>query len=333
MNFHTFPGSDFSVSQLCFGCWGVASDFHWGDRVEDESVKAMLTAIDAGVNFFDTAPVYGDGASEQLLGKVFSENGLRDQLVIASKIRPDQMRPGEVQTSCEASLKRLQTDRIDIFQTHWTDREVPLEDTWAAMLELQEQGKVRHIAVCNAGVEDLGKILPVRKPLTNQLPYNLLWRMIETAILPKCVENKIGVLVYSPLMHGMLADNYKTAAEVPDGRARSRHFTTERPLARHGESGCEEETFAALDGIRAVCQDLGRSMADVALAWTIQQTGVVSVIAGARNDRQLLENVKTLENPIPPDAIAQLNSATDALLAALGPNPDMWDGGENSRYR
>ncbi|MFT5471281.1 MAG: aryl-alcohol dehydrogenase-like predicted oxidoreductase [Verrucomicrobiales bacterium] len=333
MNFHTFPNTDLSVSQLCFGCWGVASDFHWGDRVEDESVKAMLAAIDAGVNFFDTAPVYGDGASETLLGKVLSANGLREKVVIASKARPDQMKPDEIQAGCEASLARLQTDCIDLFQTHWTNREVPLEDTWGAMRKLQEQGKVRHIGVCNAGVEDLATIAPLQNPLSNQLPYNLIWRMIENAILPKCIGNKIGVLVYSPLMHGMLAGNYKAAAEVPDGRARSRHFTTERALARHGEPGCEAETFSALDSIRDICQELGRSMADVALAWTIQQPGVVSVIAGARNDQQLLENVKVLENPLPADAVQKLGAATDALLAALGSNPDMWDGGENARYR
>lgn len=333
MKQHHFPDTGLTVSQLCFGCWGVASDFHWGERVEAESVKAMLAAVDAGVNFFDTAPVYGDGASEILLGKVLKENRLRQETVIASKARPDKMKPDEIQAGCEDSLRRLRTDYIDLYQTHWTNREVPLADTWGAMLELQEQGKVRHVGVCNAGVADLSEVSSRENPMSNQLPYNLLWRMIETDILPQCVREEIGVLVYSPLMHGMLADNYKNSAEVPDGRARSRHFTTERPLARHGEPGCEAETFAALDQIREICQAAGRGMADVALAWAIQQPGVVSVIAGARNSQQLLENVKVLERRLPDDVVGQLNEATEALRTALGPNPDMWDGGENSRYR
>lgn len=333
MKQHTFPNSDITVSQLCFGCWGVASDFHWGDRVEDESIQAMLAAVDAGVNFFDTAPVYGDGASETLLGKVMRDNNLRDKLVVASKVRPDQMTPELIVESCHASLQRLQTDHIDIYQTHWTDRSVPLADTWGAMRQLQEDGKVGQIAVCNAGVEDLNVLLEFQKPFSNQLPYNLIWRMIETDIIPKCVENEIGILVYSPLMHGMLADKYQSSADVPDGRARSRHFTTERPLARHGEPGCEEETFAALDKIREICKDAGRTMADVALAWTIQQQGVASVIAGARNTQQLQENVDRLGNPLSPDLVNALNAATADLQAVLGPNPDMWDGGENSRYR
>lgn len=327
------PNTDLTVSQLCFGCWGVASDFHWGDRVEDESVQAMLSAVDAGVNFFDTAPVYGEGASETLLGQVLSENGLRDQVVVASKIPPAKMKPDEVVEECEASLKRLQTDRIDLYQTHWGNTETPLTETWEAMIKLKEQGKVRHIGVCNAGTADLSDISAVQAPVTNQLPYNLIWRMIEDAILPKCRDENIGVLVYSPLMHGMLAGKYKDSADVPDGRARSRHFTTDRPLARHGEPGCEAETFAVLDKIRAIAEGLGREMADVALVWTIQQAGISSVIAGAKNETQLRENVRCIDGPLPDDAINALNAATDELLQALGPNPDMWDGGDNSRYR
>ena len=326
------PNTDLVVSQLCFGCWGVASDFHWGDRVEDESVAAMLAAVEVGVNFFDTAPVYGDGASETLLGRVMKENGLRDSLVVASKVPPNRMKPEEIVAACEASLQRLQTDHIDIYQTHWTNRDVPLADTWDSLLQLQTQGKVRHVGVCNMGLGDLDEISPRQRPVTNQLPYNLLWRMIETEIMPRCRADNIGMLIYSPLMHGMLADKYRTAADVPDGRARSRHFTTERSLARHGEPGCEEETFAALDLIRELASQLDRPMSDLALSWIAQQDGITSVIAGARNADQLKENVAGLDTLLANDAVSQLNAATEKLKTALGPNPDMWDGGEDSRY-
>ncbi|QDV43464.1 General stress protein 69 [Stieleria neptunia] len=332
MKYHLFPDTDLSVSQLCFGCWGITSDFHWGDRAEEESVGAMLAAVDAGVNFFDTAPVYGDGASETLLGKVVAENNLRDKLVIASKVRPDMMRPEDVKTDCDASLARLQTDYLDLYQTHWTSPDVPIAETWGALRDLQQQGKVRHIGVCNAGVKDLDAIVPLQKPMTNQLPYNLIARMIEFEIQPRCVETGIGMLVYSPLMHGMLADKYKTAAEVPDGRARSRHFTTERPLARHGEPGCETETFAALDRIREIAASVGYSMAELALAWTIAKPGVVSVIAGARNTDQLRQNVDFLDRSLTAETVTAVDLATDELKSALGSNPDLWDGGDNSRY-
>jgi aryl-alcohol dehydrogenase-like predicted oxidoreductase len=169
--------------------------------------------------------------------------------------------------------------------------------------------------------------------VTDQLPYNLIWRAIEHEILPHCREQDIGVLAYSPLMHGMLADKYQRADDVPDGRARSRHFTTERSQARHGEPGCEQETFAALDQIRSICQEIDRTMADVALAWVAAQPGVTCVIAGVRNAKQLQENIATMANPLPTDVIERLCNATNALNEALGPNPDMWDGGANSRYR
>ena len=332
MKYHLFPETDLSVSQLCFWCWGIISDLHWGRREEDVSVQAILAAVDAGINFFDTAPMYGDGASEDLLGKVLAENGLREKVVIASKIRPDKMKPVDVKTECEESLARLRTDYLDLYQTHWTSPDVPIADSWGALCELQQEGKVRHIGVCNAGVIDLGDVLSVQKPLTNQLPYNLLSRMIEFEIQPRCVEQQIGILVYSPLMHGMLADKYKTAAEVPDGRARSRHFSTDRPNARHGEPGCEAETFAAIDRIREIAAAADRSMAEISLAWTIAQPGVVSVIAGARDADQVRQNVGFLEHSISDATNAELISATNDLKEKLGGNPDLWDGGENSRY-
>ena len=333
MKYHSFPNTDLSVSQLCFGCWGIASDFHWGDRIQEESVGAILAAVDHGINFFDTAPLYGDGSSESLMGRVFAEHGLREKVIIASKVRPDKMRPEQIYEECSQSLQRLQTDYIDLYQTHWTPRDVPLGETWNAMQRLQQEGKVRHIGVCNMGLEDLAEVIPPHKPLTNQLPYNLLWRMIEPDILPRCQNEQIGVLAYSPLMHGLLADNYQSAAEVPDGRARSRHFNTERPLARHGEPGCEQETFAALERIREIAKRLGRAMAEVALSWTIQQPGVVSVIAGARNAEQLQANIHGMDSTLSTEIVAQLNDATDRLKIALGANPDMWDGEPNSRYR
>lgn len=323
--------SDLVVSRLCFGCWGIVGDFHWGDRDHDQSVAAMHAALDVGVNFFDTAAVYGDGESEKLVGRVLS--GRRDQVTIASKVLPDRMKPDEILRCCEESLTRLGTDYIDLYQTHWTSRETPAADSWDAMLKLKQQGKVRHIGVCNAGVSDLGDFSASEPPVADQLPYSLLWRAIEHDILPRCLDNSIGILVYSPLMHGMLADKYKTAADVPDGRARSRHFGSQRPLTRHGEAGCEEGTFSALAAISDVCRRLERTMADVALAWCLQQPGVSCVIAGVSSQEQLAQNVYSVDNPLPDDAVSELNKATSALKQALGPNPDMWEGSEKSRFR
>lgn len=332
MKFHTFPNTDLTVSRLCFGCWGVISDTHWGDRNQSDSVQAMSAAIDAGINFFDTAPMYGNGGSEELLGAFLADNQLRHKVVVATKIRPGQMTAEKVIQECEESLQRLRTDYIDLYQTHWSTPGVSLDETWQAMQQLQQQGKVRQIGVCNAGTGDLADISASQKPLSNQLPYNLIWRMIEDQILPTCVRDDIGVLVYSPLMHGILADKFPTAADVPDGRARSRHFSSARSQTRHGEAGCEAETFATLEQIRTIAAQAGCTMAELSLAWIAHQTGIVSVIAGAANQQQLQANLNFVERTLSEDIIANLNRATAPLLDVLGSNPDMWDGTENSRY-
>ncbi|MEM7392355.1 MAG: aldo/keto reductase [Verrucomicrobiota bacterium] len=330
MKLTPLPRTDLAVSPLCLGCWGIVSDFHWGERDKENSIRTILAAVDAGINFFDTAPLYGNGASETLLGEIFADNHLRDQVVIASKIPPDRMGPEAIQAECEDSLKRLRTDVIDLYQTHWTSREVPLADSWGAMLDLKQQGKVRHIGVCNMGLGDLGEI---SLPVTNQLPYGLLWRAIETGILPHSQEKDIGVLAYSPLMHGILSDKYARPADVPDGRARTRHFSPDRAHTRHDETGCETETFAALDRVRAIAHDLGRSTTDVALAWAIQQPGVAGVIAGAGHPDQLKANTAAIDHPLSDNTLQQLTEATDPLKTALGPNPDMWDSGKQARFR
>ncbi len=331
MNYVRLPHTDLSVSRLCFGCWGIISDQHWGARDRDACLQAMEAAFDAGINFFDTAAMYGMGESERLLGRVFAVR--RDRVVIATKLAPNRMHPADIPLGCETALRALDTDYIDLLQTHWTSRDVPLADTWDAMRRLQEQGKVRYLGVCNAGRGDLSEILSPLPPVTNQVPYSLLWRMIEADILPFCRSHEIGVLAYSPLMHGLLAGKYRTADEVPEGRARTRHFAAGRPLTRHGEPGCEAETFAALDRIREISRELGRTMPDVALAWCLQQPGVASVIAGAASAEQVRQNLISMEQPLPEDVLRRLSDATQPLRELLGSNPDMWQGTADSRFR
>lgn len=324
------PNTDLNVSQLCFGCWGIASDFHWGDRDPQQSTATIKAALDSGVNFFDTAAVYGNGESETLLGHTLGSR--RADVVIASKVRPDMMDPESVIRGCEESLQRLGTDYIDLYQTHWANPDVALQDSWAAVLKLVEQGKVRYAGVCNAGVGDLNRVSQHQQPVTNQLPMNLIWRAIEHNILPRCEADGIGVLAYSPLMHGMLAGKYLTAADVPDGRARSRHFSNDREMARHGESGCETETFAAINKIKTIAEGIGRSMAAVATGWVAQQSGITSVIVGAASPEQIEANCKALAEPLDAEVLADLNAGTEELKQVLGPNPDMWQGAETSRY-
>ena len=331
MKYTKLRNTDLEISAVAMGCWALAGDTTWGPQDEAESIAAVRAALDAGISFFDTAEMYGDGLSERRLGKGLA--GQRDRAVIASKFGPDHNAAAEVAAACHRSLEYLATDYIDLYQIHWASRTVPLQQTWDALLRLKEQGKIREIGVCNFGTGDLGDLLTLGTPVTNQLPYNLLTRAIEFEILPRCVREQIGVLCYSPLLLGILAGKYSSAGEVPDGRARLRHFSADRSQTRHGEPGCEAETFAAVARIRAISEQLGRPMSEVALAWLLHQQGVAGVLSGIRNPDQARRNVAAVELTFNDDVLAMLNEAAEPVKQALGPNPDLWQGASNSRFR
>ena len=301
----------------------------WGPQDEAESIATVSAALHAGVNFFDTAEGYSDGRSEVVLGRALA--GHRHEAVIATKVSRSHLSGDQVRGACEQSLRRLQTDYIDLYQIHWPRRTVPIAETMQALETLREQGKVRAIGVCNFGVEDLSGLLEAGRVKTNQLPYNLLWRAIEYQIRQKCVEADVDVLCYSPLAQGLLTGKFASPDDVPQGRTRTRHFSRDRPQARHGEAGCEVETFAAIEEIRRISDGIHQPMAKVALAWLLHQPGVMAVIAGARRSDQIKQTAQAADLTLPPDVIASLTAATEELKRVLGPNPDMWRSEGRSR--
>jgi myo-inositol catabolism protein IolS len=257
--------------------------------------------------------------------------GRRHEAVIATKVSRGNLTHDGVIEACEGSLRRLQTDVIDLYQIHWPSRTVPLEGTMAALQKLQDQGKVRAIGACNFGVRDLSDLLGIGRVETNQLPYSLLWRAIEYEIQPKCVKAGLGILCYSPLMQGLLTGKYASPDEVPKGRARTRLFSEDRPGARHCEAGCEAEAFAAIGEIGRISGEIGEPMASVAVAWLLRRPGVTSVIAGARRPDQIKQTAQAADLALSPGIIGQLAGATDEVKRILGPNPDMWQ--SESRFR
>lgn len=331
MRYTMLPGTDIRVSVIAMGSWALAGDMAWGDQSELDSLDAARAALDAGINFFDTAPGYGDGLSEERLGKGLL--GLRDKAVIATKIGPDAMRPESVAASVERSLGHLRTDYVDLLQIHWPHREVPIADTWGALEKLREQGKARALGISNHGYQDLTDLAGVGKPTTNQLPYSLLSRAIEYDIIPACQKHGVGILCYSPLLWGLLAGTYESADDVPAGRARSRHFAPHRKLIRHTEQGCERETFEALAQLRGVAARLDIAMSELAIAWLLHQPAVTSVLTGIRRPSQAAANARAAGIVLDAAMLAELDAITKPVKAALGRNPDLWQSGENSRYR
>lgn len=331
MRYTTLPGTDFRVSVIAMGSWALAGDMAWGDQSEKDSLAAARAAVDAGINFFDTAPGYGDGLSERRLG--MGLEGLRQQVVIATKIGPDAMAAGKVTESVERSLGHLGTDYIDLIQIHWPSRSIPIEETLGALEGLKQQGKVRAIGLSNFGKLDLADALAIARPTTNQLPYSLLSRAVEFEIVPACARAGVGMLCYSPLLWGLLAGSYEQPQQVPDGRARSRHFSPARKLIRHHEAGCERETFQAIADVRRVAERLRVPMSDLAVAWLLHQPGVSAVLTGIRRPEQAAANVKAAALTLDRDTLAELDRVTQPVKQALGENPDLWQSGSDTRFR
>ena len=285
--------------------------------------KPLAAAYESGINFFDTAEGYGNGYSEQLLAKVLAP--MRDQIVIASKVSPDHFAPDDLRAACERSLQNLQTDYIDLYQLHWPNHDIPIDETLGVLEELKEAGKIRAYGVSNFGPQDLKGALLTEKPITsNQVAYNLLFRAIEWEIQPICNAADISILPYSPLMQGLLTGKFKSADEVPADRARSRHFSNDRLIAKHGEEGAEKETFATIDRLRAIAKEVELPMADISLAWLLAQPNVTSVLVGARNAEQARQNVLSAQAAVSPAIVERINAATQQLKEKLGPNADMW---------
>jgi myo-inositol catabolism protein IolS len=314
--------TDIEVSTVAMGCWGLAGGATWGPQAESDSIATVRAALDAGVNLFDTAEGYGGGESERVLGRALA--GRRHEAVIATKVSRSNLSGEGVRQACERSLRHLQTDYIDLYQIHWPSRTVPLEETMAVLEDLQDQGKARAIGVCNFGLLDLADLAKIGRVETNQLPYSLLWRAIEYEVQPRCAEEGLGILCYSPLMQGLLTGKFSSPDDVPEGRARTRLFSADRSQTRHGEPGCEAEAFAAIEAIGRISEEIGEPMAAVAVAWLLHRPGVTSVIAGARKPDHIEQTAQAANLELSPEVVGRLADVTDEVKRAMGSNPDMW---------
>ena len=318
------------VSEFALGCWPFAGGSVWGPQDDAVSIATVHAALDRGVTFFDTAEGYDDDShSEEVLGRALA--GRRTEAVIATKISPPHLVPALVVDACDASLRRLQTDYIDLYQIHWPNHDVPIEDSLESLTRLRDSGKIRSIGVSNFGVSDLSSALESADIVTDQLPYNLLWRPIEVEILPMCLDNDVGLICYSPLAQGLLTGRYASPDDVPDGLSRSRLFSNDRPLANHGESGCEAETFDAIAKVIAIADSLSEHPAMISLSWVRSRPGITALLVGARSPEELDLNMPAFEYDLPDSIVEELGAATDLVKSKLGANADMWNADNRMR--
>jgi myo-inositol catabolism protein IolS len=348
--------SDLKLSALGLGCWEFGGGEYWGESDQDNVSRIVHRAIDLGITYFDTAELYNGGRSEEFLGKAM-QGVPRDRVVVGSKIWPTNLRPKTLAEHCEASLKRLGMDYVDVYMIHWPwnpeafgslantglssgDQKANqepffLEDTVDILLRLQEQGKIRHLGLSNHGVTRFKEIQSIGgKYVVNQLVYNLLTRAAEMEILPYCRQVGTDVIAYMVLMQGLLTDKYSNFDEIPDWYVRTRHFDCKRTeRCRHGEKGAEAETIQALQGIRAIARECGVTIADIALKWAVAAKGITCALVGTQNLKRLEANVKAVEEPLPDEIIKRLNTLTQALKDKLGPGLDIFESIENDRTR
>lgn len=304
MEYRKIGDSDLELSVITFGAW-AAGGWMWGGNDEMEAIKAIQTSLDLGVTSIDTAPVYGQGASEQIVGKAL-KGVRRDQVQILTKfgMRWDDTKgnlafkskdntgrdidiykyagPESIVFEVEQSLRRLQTDYIDLYQIHWPDVTTPIETSFEAVAKLIQEGKVRYAGVCNysaAQMEEAEKVIPL---VSNQVPYSMVNRGIEAELIPHCIQNNKSILAYSPLERGLLTGKLKSDHIFSPGDHRANHksFTSENII----------KVNEFLESLEPLAKDKGISLAQLVLKWTCQVPGITIELAGARNAKQAAEN-------------------------------------------
>lgn len=276
--------SDLEVTVLTMGCW-QAGKSQWTDVTDENSVAALRAAADAGINFFDTAEGYGDGHSEEIVAQALE--GRRDNVLIATKVSPHNLFADKIAESCDNSLRRLKTDRIDLYQIHWPagswgGPQIPIEETMSALNKLKEQGKIRAIGVSNFNGEQIEEALQYGRIDSLQPPYSLLFRPFEAnGTFATCIRHDIGIIAYSPLAQGLLTGKFNKDNRPDDNRSGNALF--------NGDT--YERALAAVEGLKPISAKYGKDTGQLSLQWLLAQPGVTSVIVGARTPEQVQGNV------------------------------------------
>jgi aryl-alcohol dehydrogenase-like predicted oxidoreductase len=277
------------------GAWaigGSSGKFGWGPQDDADSIATIHRAVELGVNWVDTAAVYGLGHSEEVVGKALK--GMSRRPIVATKCSrrwDDQGAPygnlkrESLREECETSLRHLGMERIDLYQIHWPVPVEDIEEGWGTLADLVKEGKLRYIGVCNFNVAQLKRIQPIHPVASLQPPYSMLVRGVEDELLPYCAANKIGVVAYSPMQKGLLTGKVtrERVAQMPASDHRSRD-----PMFHEPELSAN---LKLVDGLRSIAERNGKTVAQLAIAWVLRRPELTSAIVGARRPAQIEETV------------------------------------------
>ncbi|MEA2446504.1 MAG: hypothetical protein QOK47_141 [Actinomycetota bacterium] len=281
------------ISVIGFGAW-EAGGMGWGPNPpEDQTIRAMQTAFDNGVTWIDTAEVYGGGTSEEIVGRAVKG---REDVLVFTKVAPKPEGTGfgsdEIRAAADASLKRLDRDVIDLFQLHWPDDSIEIEETWQAMSSLVDSGKVRYIGVSNFGQDLIARCEKVRHVDSLQPQFSMLHRERRKDLLPFCGENGIGIICYGPLAYGLLTGVFDANTKFSDDDWRSGKHGLDHYYEPLFSPGNYEKNLAIVDSLRPVADRLGITLPQLALAWVVHQEAVTGAIAGSRSPEHVAENAR-----------------------------------------
>ena len=321
MEYRKLGNSDLSVSAITYGAWAIGG-WMWGGTERKDAVAAIKTSYELGVTSIDTAPAYGQGLSEEIVGEaikgiprdkvqVLTKYGLRwdsqdGEFFFASKDNGGKdvnmyryAGKDSVIYECENSLRRLGTDYIDLYQIHWNDPTTPIEETMEAVSRLIEQGKVRYAGVCNYNVEQMKQAEKVLSLVSNQVPFSIINRHIEDEIVPYFIKSNKSILAYSPLQKGLLTGKIKPGYKFNEGdhRAEDSYFTTEN-INR-------VNTF--LDKLKPLAEGKKATLAQLVIRWTIDRPGITIALVGARNAKQAEQNAKAINVRLTKEEIDFIN--------------------------
>jgi aryl-alcohol dehydrogenase-like predicted oxidoreductase len=286
--------TNLKLSTVGLGTWAIGGGgwaFAWGPQDDGESIATIRYALEQGVNWIDTAPVYGLGHSEEVVGRAIQ--GLREKAIIATKCGlvwdkrgriSGRLKRESVRREVEASLRRLEIEAIDLYQIHWPNPDQEIEEAWSTMADLVKEGKARYIGVSNFSIEQLERICPIHPIASLQPPYSMLNRGIEDELLDYCQAHNIGVIVYSPMECGLLTGKY--TKENIQNLSEDDWRRTKNPQFQEPELSAN---LKLVEGLRPIAEKHGRTIAQLATAWVLRHPEVTSAIVGARHPSQIKE--------------------------------------------
>ncbi len=306
--------TDLYVSVIAQGCWPMGGDY-WGGTDDEESIRTIHKALELGVNIFDTAPGYGAGHSEEVVGKALV--GRRKDAIISTKFAGAGSSEEEIRAKLQASLERMKTDYVDIYFIHWPNRREPLGRVIESLEKLRQAGLIRAIGVSNFDIPMLQIAAKYGTVDAFQPPYNLIWRFPEEDIIPYCIAHNIGITTYSSLAQGMLAGAVSLRTRYANGDMRPRSV-----LWKSENLG---KCLYTVEKVRAVAKELGVSLAQLSLRWLLAQPGVTTALVGARTVAEITENAGAVGWELSKEVLAQVQDISDELYDTMPYYYDMWE--------